>query len=202
MFQDAASQATPQAAPEAAPQASSIPQGVNQVSASSQASTRMTNTEIVNFKNSFAGATAQLKAGNNTVNIAVNDLQYSESTGRWRLKSTGNFISNSNIKAMKESLTRNNNASVAMALVAREVIIPEDYSQAMESPEKENWQQAMEEEMQSLKENEVFEILSESQCHRKPVGSIGFLLLSSIEMMILKSIRPEWSQKATLKFTV
>ena len=54
----------------------------------------MTNAEIGALKDTFKGKTGQVKIGNTVASIGADDLQFSESTSRWRLKSTGNSISN------------------------------------------------------------------------------------------------------------
>lgn len=129
----------------------------------------MSRQEVQDFVDRYKDHVLPLRQGNTVLQVRIGDLNYSEPTKRWKM-STGQFISRAWIKEIKNQLDSHPRASVARALLIN-AMIPKNYDEASASINKHEWKCAMDDEMQSLIENEVFEIVPEREVSKKPVGS-------------------------------
>lgn len=83
-----------------------------------------------------------------SVPVKIGDLTFSHSTNNWRVGNTGNFISRRYLLDVKQKL----DATTPRTMLAS-VNIPSDYAEAIESPQRKEWESAMKEELDSLIEN-------------------------------------------------
>jgi len=73
--------------------------------------------------------------------------------------------------------------------------IPQTYQEAISSPEAATWQETMEDEMQSLAENDTFTVVPLPDDRKSVGGGVGYTLA----LMRLKNIKHVMSRKATAK---
>lgn len=115
------------------------------------------------------------------MNIKGNDLKYSRSTGRWKVKN-GQFISKAVIKQFRDAAVEMHSQNAAPSTsnmiaegdcdIAEALVVygdePLTYSDAIASPDRKYWELAMEEEYNSLMSNKTWSITTLPN-GRKPI---------------------------------
>lgn len=105
--------------------------------------------------------------------FALSDLEYRSAANNWINTRSGRFIKKDIISRIRNQC-RNPSAHLARAMLAtpfQKVEIPKSHLEAMNSTHRGEWKAAEEDEMNSLKENQVFEVLKKSMIKKKPVSS-------------------------------
>lgn len=129
--------------------------------------------EARRFVNENANRVVSILHSKGITELRIGDLTHNTATGRWK-DSTGVFISRAHINAIKdkldESQCRQGNVACAFYL-ASQVPIPQNHGEAMASDFSAEWAEAMEDEMASLVENQLFSEIPKSQASKRPVGS-------------------------------
>lgn len=129
----------------------------------------LTKDTIQAFINEHEDRETTIKSGNQMLKLKIGEIKFNENTGRWKSPS-GHFIGRETIQQIINDTNNRPRATVARALMAN-VKIPESYTEACQSPQSEEWIKGMDDEMKSLQENEVYEVIPESQATKKAVGS-------------------------------
>ena len=125
--------------------------------------------ELQAFVNRHRNETIEVKQGNMIMKVKLGDLTYSQPTKRWKIP-TGHFISKKYLNEVKDKIIRQPKASFARALLVS-AIIPRNYEEAATSTNQEEWKNAMDDEIDSLIENDVFEVVQAKNVQKKPVQS-------------------------------
>ena len=94
---------------------------------------------------------------------------FQPSTRRWHNKATGAFVGQELLKEVRDSVLKRD--TLRAFLASDEVIIPKNFREAIDSNSSDQWKDAMQDEMRSLIENEVFEVVDKSIVDKQPVKS-------------------------------
>lgn len=131
---------------------------------------QLDDTLVQNFVDRNRNLKAKITVPNgNSQSISIGSMQYSDATQRWRTD-TGHFISRYVIKQIMDQVNRSS-TQLSRVLLASSIFIPSDYREAIESDNKQQWLDAMSDEMQSLNENQVYEEINSKSIDKKPVSS-------------------------------
>lgn len=141
-----------------------------QVQIQQVAPAELTNSEIQAFVNTYKNQEINISQGDTTTKLLVGDIVWSGNTRRWKNGKTGHFLAKDTIRSIYDCVTRRSRATVAKAMLAS-VVIPKNFEEAISSEFSEQWKEAMEDEMNSMIKNQVFETISEKYATKKPVGS-------------------------------
>lgn len=102
--------------------------------------------------------------------IQIDDVQFSNATGRWRNKKTGHFLGKDRMKVIENTLKRQAKSAYSM-LVGSDISIPDTYQQAITGKFSEEWKLAADEEILYLEKNDVFDEVEATLVKKKPVDS-------------------------------
>lgn len=104
----------------------------------------------------------------------LTDLVYHDRANNWVNKRTGHFIKKDLIKDIRNRIRNSRTqgrADISQVKPSTKIPIPSCYDEAMNSVHHKEWKDAMDDEMNSMVKNEVFEIVPVESVHKKPVSS-------------------------------
>lgn len=144
--------------------------GVNVTNQQSQNQEKLSNDEIQMFINTYPDKIVEFQQGNTNQTIRMKDIQFYSGTYNWKNTKNGQFLSNQVLRQIRDQVL-GSQANTARAMLATCVSIPTTYKEAVNSEQKADWKAAMNEEMNSMIKNEVFEVVPEAGIAKKVVGS-------------------------------
>lgn len=112
--------------------------------------------------------------GQITDHFNLSDLEYRRNANNWINKKTGHFIKKDFINEIKRKIQNQRSqgqANISKVCEPESIPIPANYSEAINSTHHQGWKNAMDDEMNSLIKNEVFEVVTNDSVTKKPVGS-------------------------------
>ena len=156
--------------PERNPTASNSPATINNTQQSEQGgpsrSSNRTREEIQNFIEANREVPIQLRVGNITTSMRIGDIYFHPQTGRWKTHASGHFVSGETINRLMDSTTRASSRLATATANINSLMIPRNYKEAVDGRQRDSWIEAMDDEMKSLVENEVFVEVPEEMCSR------------------------------------
>lgn len=112
--------------------------------------------EIEQFIEANRNIPIKVRQGENVSNYFASDIKISDSTGRWKNAKTGHILSSNVMKDVYRQIKLARQYPVPRACLAKlRIKAPKTYKEAMKSNEVENRVPFMDEEMNSLKTNQV-----------------------------------------------
>jgi hypothetical protein len=130
-----------------------------------------TDEELNTFVDNYKDVQFKLASNSGITVMKVGDVRYNTATRRWQNLRSGHFVSKPTLITIKNSLSRPHTNLARAFKVATVDPLPRNYEEATTSNESLYWIEAMNDEMNSLIENDVFEIIPASEATKKPVGS-------------------------------
>lgn len=123
-----------------------------------------------NFIRAHADQEFNLVKGTEKVTYKLGDIKYKPSVNNWVNTKTSGFMRKEILdEIIKQVKARTQVARACLSIDS--IKVPTTYKEAMESDEKNNWIEGMEDEIASLQENEVYQEVPRSQVNKKTVGS-------------------------------
>lgn len=113
---------------------------------------------ISSYFNTDEDQSFTITQGGKTDHFMLSDLECHPNVNNWVNKKTGHFIRKDRIEVIKKKVDRNQGRSDACMMVKKGdgIEIPSNFNEAVQSDHRQEWINAMEYEMKSLVENDIF----------------------------------------------